>query len=73
MFASVPSSGYLEESYKDRKRRFGWLLVLGSTAFETIFQSISGRLQRGRKKREKTDDRKMSKKKKTHPHLLQAQ
>ena len=36
----------------------GWLVVLG---FETVFQSISGRLrERGRRKRELIDERKMS-------------
>ena len=33
---------------------FGWLVVLGLRPFETVFQSISGRLpKRGRKRREK--------------------
>ena len=32
----------------------GWLVVLGLRPFETVFQSISGRLpKRGRKRREK--------------------
>ena len=36
----------------------GWLVVFGLTAFETVFQSISGRLpERGRKKREVIDER----------------
>ena len=38
---------------------FGWLVVLGLRPFETVFQSISGRLpERGRKKREMIDERK---------------
>ena len=41
------------------KNLVGWLVVLGLTAFETVFQSISGRLpERGRKKREVIDERK---------------
>ena len=37
-------------------RLVGWLVVLGLTAFETVFQSISGRLpKRGRKRRERTE------------------
>ena len=37
----------------------GWLIVLGSTALETVFQSISNRLhEEGRKKREMIDERK---------------
>ena len=39
--------------------QFGWLVVLGLTAFETVFQSISDRLpERGRKKKEMIDKRK---------------
>ena len=35
----------------------GWLVVLGLTAFETVFQSISGRLpKRERKRRERIDE-----------------
>ena len=37
----------------------GWLVVLGLTAFETVFQSISSRLpKRGRKRRERIDESK---------------
>ena len=35
----------------------GWLVVLGLTPFETVFQSILGRLpKRGRKRRERIID-----------------
>ena len=51
----------------------GWLVVLGLTAFETIFQSISGRLpERGRKKKEMIDERK-NVQTYPHSHLPQAQ
>ena len=47
-------------------------LVWFSRPFEIVFQSISGRLpKRGRKRRERIDEIKMSKQ--PHPHLLQAQ
>ena len=37
----------------------GWLVVLGLRPFETVFQSILGRLpEKGRKKREMIDERK---------------
>ena len=37
----------------------GWLVVLGLTAFEIVFQSISGRLPKsGRKKKEMIDETK---------------
>ena len=37
----------------------GWLVVLGLTALETVFQSLSGRLpKRGRKRREMIDESK---------------
>ena len=49
----------------------GWL-IWAYWPFETVFQSISGRLpDRGSKKREMIDERKKSPNK-PHPHLLQA-
>ena len=43
---------FLERIMSDALEEVGWLVVLGLTAFETIFQSISGRLpKRGRKRR----------------------
>ena len=49
----------------------GWLMDL--TAHETVFQSISDRLaEKGRKKREKTDERNKIPNN-PQPHLLQAQ
>ena len=50
----------------------GWLVVL-KRPFETVFQSISGRLpKRGRKRRERIDESKKCPNN-SHPHLLQAQ
>ena len=50
-----------------------WLVVWGLGPFETVFQSISGRLpERGRKKREMIDERKNIQTN-PHPHLLQGQ
>ena len=53
----------------------GWLVGCFGflRPFETVFQSISGRLpERGRKKCEKRDERKKCPND-PHPHLLQAQ
>ena len=37
----------------------GWLVVFGLAPFETVFKSISGRLpERGRKRRERTEESK---------------
>ena len=61
-----------EMVYSASDKKVGWLVVLDLRFFETVFQSISGRLpERGRKKRELTDERKMSKQ--TPPHPLHAQ
>ena len=51
----------------------GWLVVLGLTAYETVFQSISCRLpERGRKKWEINDRQEKNCPNNPHPHLLQA-
>ena len=47
--------------YRAVSQRFGWLFWV-KRPFETVFQSISSRLpKRGRKRRERIDERKMSK------------
>ena len=59
--------------YNWKSSKVGWLVDMGFTPFETVFQSISGRLpERGRKKREVTDKRK-NVQTTPLPHPLQAQ
>ena len=49
-------------SYVPLTTGFGWLVVLGLTALETVFQSISGRLPKSEKeKRKDRREKKMSK------------
>ena len=46
-------------SRSSRYREVDWLVVLGLRPFETVFQSISGRLpKRGRKRKERIDESK---------------
>ena len=40
-------------SYVPLTTGFGWLVVLGLTALETVFQSISGRLPKSEKEKRK--------------------
>ena len=49
-------------SYVPLTTGFGWLVVLGLMALETVFQSISGRLRKSEKeKRKDRREKKMSK------------
>ena len=62
----VPLNPKQPTNQKLRVYLAGWLFW-AQWPFQTVFQSISGRLpERGRKKREMIDERKKSK----HPHLL---
>ena len=55
VFTSCPTRG----GQRRRYHKIGWLVVLDLTAFETVFQSISGHLpERGRKQREVIIERK---------------